>query len=192
MVIPIVIIHTNHFPNDYNPINPIIIHDPQWFSQWLAVDVHHRFSTRRNSHPPPQTKSDSGCHSHHGWQRWQHGCWDWGPATPQGCGLKPGDREKDGKGITMLVCCMCIHIYIYIHWFTVVIYLCIFIYLFIYLFIYSFIYLFIYLYIYILVYLYICLFIYLFIHLCKCMHACMYVCIHVYIYIHVCVQCNVM
>ena len=22
-------------------VNPIIIHDPQWFSQWLAVDVHH-------------------------------------------------------------------------------------------------------------------------------------------------------
>jgi hypothetical protein len=172
----------------------MIIHDPQWFSQWLAVDVHHCFSARRNSHPPPQTKSDSGCHSHHGWQRWQHGCWDWGPATPQGCGLKPGDREKDGKGITMLVCCMCI--YIYIHWFTVVISLCIFIYLSIYLFIHLFIYLYIYLYIYIFIYLYIyifiCLFIYLFIYVNVCMHACMYVFMYSCIYIHVCVQCNVM
>ena len=161
MVIPIVIIHTNHFPNDYNPINPMIIHDPQWFSQWLAVDVHHCFSARRNSHPPPQTKSDSGCHSHHGWQRWQHGCWDWGPATPQGCGLKPGDREKDGKGITMLVCCMCIYIYplIYSSYFSV------YFYLFIYLFIYSFIYLFFYIFIYIFIYLYTCIFIYLFVYL---------------------------
>ena len=116
-----------------------------------------------------------------------------GPRDTPGLRLKAWRPRKGWKRynhVSML------YVYIYIHWFTVVISLCIFIYLSIYLFIHLFIYLYIYLYIYIFIYLYIyifiCLFIYLFIYVNVCMHACMYVFMYSCIYIHVCVQCNVM